>query len=157
MKKEKLIFKINREMFSLILFFLLVLCLSFLVGFWKLSYKIIVSSICVLFLLLWVYEQICTSVYYLYEDKLIIRFPFRLFYNKYEFFIKDIQSITFYDIKTVGVHSSIIIYCKNKNKQKYRLIYTNTSDKMRYLLNILKKKNVFIKIANISGWGKITE
>lgn len=155
MKRNNVIFKVKPDLGGNVIVLLAILYLLYLVEIWEIKrlinnpeslYAILVSII-----IIYAYSQFTTTIFMVDINKLVIKFPLRPFYNKFEFLFTQIDSIVFYNINTLGVYSSLDIICKEHNRKKYRFPANNSYKKMKKLLDFLENKGIPVEIKNISG------
>lgn len=156
--KNNLVLKIGIDWIGTTVAFVMVLFVFYIFKIW--NWQTLINNnqiygLVGLLSIMYLYGQHRTTVYYLYEDKLIVKFPFRPFYNKFEFILKDIETILFYNVNTLSFYSFVVIKCKSKKRKKYHLAYTNISEKMLHMLNILESKGIKVDIKSISGYGEL--
>ena|GEM_PF-2826198 len=155
-KKNEIIFKVNIDWGGTIIVILITLYIFYSIRVWEFQSLIRTHQIYGLsawLFAMYLYGQYRTTSYQLYEDKIVIKFPLRPLFNKYEFLLTDIDSILFYDINTLSVFSSMVIKCSGRKRKKYRFPSTGDDTRMVKLLNLLEEKGILVEIKKISGYG----
>ncbi|MBN9485146.1 MAG: hypothetical protein BGO70_10820 [Bacteroidetes bacterium 43-93] len=106
--------------------------------------KFILSGGWVLFVCIYLYEQFYTSVWLLYEDKLVVKRPLRPFYNHFEFPLKDIVEIKIITPNAGKLNPWVTIRCTKKGFKRYDFGFDVRTEKFDDLLSLLKKRNVSV-------------
>jgi len=95
-------------------------------------------------LILYLTFQAYSSSWLLYEDMLVVKRPWRPFYNKFVFPLSDIEKVT-YTVPNIGkLNPWLKVYCRNRRFKIYDFGFSGDRKKMEQLLSILKEKGVVV-------------
>lgn len=97
-------------------------------------------------IILYLTFQAYSSSWLLFEDKLVVKRPWRPFYNRFEFPLEDVEKVTF-TIPNIGkLNPWLKVYCRNKRFRIYDFGFSGDRDKMKQLLSMLKEKGIQVEI-----------
>jgi phosphoglycerol transferase MdoB-like AlkP superfamily enzyme len=150
---KRIVFKVGLNWLDLIIVIAIPLLIVYFFEIWKWNTfvnKRLYLYLAPIVLFLYLYWQFRITIYILYDDVLVVKFPLRPIYNKIEIFIQDIESVIFKSINTTGVYSSVDIKVKNRKKRYH---FSSTKDeKTEQLIEELKKMGIPIQIDRIAGF-----
>jgi phosphoglycerol transferase MdoB-like AlkP superfamily enzyme len=150
---KRIVFKVGLNWLDLIIVIAIPLLIVYFFEIWKWNTfvnKRLYLYLAPIVLFLYLYWQFRITIYILYDDVLVVKFPLRPIYNKIEIFIQDIESVIFKSINTIGVYSSVDIKVKNRKKRYH---FSSTKDeKTEQLIEELKKMGIPIQIDRIAGF-----
>ena len=90
--------------------------------------------------------QAYSSSWLLFEEKLVVKRPWRPFYNRFEFRLEDIDKLTF-TIPNIGkLNPWLKVYCRNKRFKIYDFGFSGDRNKMEQLLSMRKEKGIDVTI-----------